>query len=153
MWILGHLALGYFSAFTVGKFTKEKIIIPLVWVVCMLPDLDELFKGFVVHRGPSHSIIVAVIVFIPVVLLFRRGLPYFTALTSHMLIGDYLYPPTQLFWPISNAWYGAPSWLQLRGTLETVVEVSLFILMVIVILHRRKLFIDTPSEKVSDSTS
>jgi membrane-bound metal-dependent hydrolase YbcI (DUF457 family) len=146
MWILGHLALGYFSAFSVSRYTKEKIIIPVVWFFSMVPDLDELFYRYIVHRGPSHSIVVAIIVFIPVLLVFRSGWAYFAALASHILIGDFFVPPTQMFWPLSRAWFGAPSAFQLTGVLETVVEVSLFALMAVVIFYRRRFIFDSPSE-------
>ena len=151
MWVLGHIALGYFSAYSVSKFTKERIIIPLVWIVSLLPDLDELIERYIAHRGPSHSIIFVIIMFIPVFLIFRRGLPYFAALASHILIGDYFVPPTQMFWPLTQSWYGAPSILQLKGTPETGVEVLLFILMLLFILHRRRLFIDAPGTRLVSS--
>jgi membrane-bound metal-dependent hydrolase YbcI (DUF457 family) len=147
MWILGHIALGYFSAYSVSKFTKEKIIIPLVWIFSLLPDLDELFEGYIVHRGPSHSILFVIIVFIPIFLIFRKYLAYFAALASHILVGDFFVPPTQMFWPLTYTWYGVPSLLQLKGAVETVVEVTLFVLMLLFILHRRRLFIDTPSTR------
>ncbi len=112
----------------------------------MMPDLDELFYRYIVHRGPGHSIVVAVIVFIPVLLVFRNGWTYFAALASHILIGDYFVPPTQMFWPFSRGWFEAPSIFQLTGVLETFVEVSLAVLMVIVILHRRRLLTDSPGQ-------
>lgn len=143
MWILGHLALGYFSAYYVSKYTKEKIIIPLVWFFSLVPDLDEFFYRYIVHRGPSHSIIVAVVVFIPMLLFFRSGWAYFAALASHILIGDFFVPPTQMFWPLSSVWFGAPPAFQLTGVVESAVEVSLFVLMAVVILHRRRLIFDS----------
>jgi membrane-bound metal-dependent hydrolase YbcI (DUF457 family) len=145
MWFLGHLSLGYFSAYATSKYTGERMVIPVVWIASMLPDLDAFFYRYMVHRGPSHSIIVAVVASISVLIVFgRRSLPYLAALASHILIGDYFVPPTQMFWPLSNAWYGAPQMFQLHGTVELLVEVFLFALMACVILFRRRIFVDSP---------
>jgi len=138
MWILGHLALGYISALLVSRYTGEKVIIPLVLLVSLLPDLDRFFEGILVHRGPTHSIIVAIALFMPIFLLFRNGFVYFSALASHTLIGDYFVtgnPYEQLFWPVSNNWIGAPSYLQLSGRFETMVEVALFFVMLFLIVR------------------
>jgi len=148
MWFLGHLALGYFSGYAASKYSKQELMIPLVWVFSLMPDLDEFFRRYMVHRGPAHSIIVAIMIFIPIFILFKKkALPYFAALASHSLIGDYFVPPTQLFWPLSNAWFGVSPEFQLTGMTETMVEVLLFSLMGIMILYRRKLFVDSPGSK------
>ena len=138
MWFLGHFALGYFSGYAASKVTRERMILPVVWFASMLPDLDLLLSRYMVHRGPTHSIVLAVIAFIPVFLVFRRGFPYFAALISHSLIGDYFVPPTQMFWPQSDAWFGAPPGLQLTGVGELLIEVGLFALMAIIIIFRRR---------------
>jgi membrane-bound metal-dependent hydrolase YbcI (DUF457 family) len=134
MWLLGHFSLGYFSSLFVSKYSKEKINIPLIWLLSIAPDVDEFFSRFIVHRGPTHSIVVAVVVFLPILLKYRTGYAYFAALASHTLVGDFLLPSEQLFWPISRDWFGVPSVLQLVGKAETLLEISLFILMLIVIL-------------------
>ena len=134
MQLLGHLALGYFSGTIASKYTKDKINLLLIWISSMLPDLDFFARAYIVHRGPMHSILLAAILFMPIYLVTRRGLPYFAALASHTLIGDYLNPPEMLFWPASSDWYGAPSYLALTGMRLVLVEVSLFALMAIVIV-------------------
>jgi membrane-bound metal-dependent hydrolase YbcI (DUF457 family) len=134
MWFLGHFALGYFSALGVSKFTKEKINIPLVWFISILPDIDFFFEPLIIHRGPTHSIVIAALAFLPIFLIYRRGLPYFAALLSHSLIGDFLVPPVQLLWPIDMSWYGINSSLKLTGIMETMLEISLFALMIIFII-------------------
>ena len=138
MLILGHFALGYFSALAVKKISNEKFNLPLVWIVSILPDIDLLFPEYVIHRGPTHSIIVQVIAFLPILLILRRGFPYFAALLSHSLIGDYLNPSTQLLWPISNNSYGISNSLKLVGTNQIIVETVLFVLMLITIFVNRK---------------
>jgi len=129
MWLLGHMALGYFSGVTVNRFTKERVFIPLLWVSALLPDLDELFRGYLIHRGPTHSIIVAIAIFLPIYILTKKGLPYFSALASHSLIGDFFEPPLMLFWPLSNYEFSAPAFLQINGVMIIIVEMSLFLLM------------------------
>jgi membrane-bound metal-dependent hydrolase YbcI (DUF457 family) len=138
MLLLGHLALGYFSALTVKRFTNEKFNILLVWFISILPDIDLLFAEYVNHRGPTHSIIVQAIICLPILLIFRRGFPYFAALLSHSLIGDYLNPPLQLLWPISKNLYGVDNSLKLVGSTLQIVEIVLFTLMLITILLNRK---------------
>ncbi|MCX6654066.1 MAG: metal-dependent hydrolase [Candidatus Bathyarchaeota archaeon] len=137
MWLLGHLSLGYFSSLVVGKYSKEKVNILLIWLLSIAPDIDEFFRPFIVHRGPTHSILVSFVVFLPILLKYRTGYAYLAALASHTLIGDFVTPPEQLFWPISMGLYGAPPALQLVGIVETQIEVCLFVLMLMVILIDR----------------
>ena len=56
------------------------------------------------HRGPTHSIITALIVFIPVFLIYRRkAVPYFIALASHSLIADFFIGGRiELLWPLTS---------------------------------------------------
>ena len=138
MQILGHFALGYFSALAVKKISNERFNILLVWFFSILPDIDIFFYEYISHRGPTHSIIVQVIAFLPILLIFRRGFPYFAALLSHSLIGDYLNPPTQLLWPISRNLHGVDDSLMLFGSRLEVVEIVLFALMLITILLNRE---------------
>ncbi len=138
MLLLGHFALGYFAAITVKRFSNEKFNILLIWFISILPDIDILFTEYIDHRGPTHSIIVQVIAFLPILLIFRRGFPYFAALLSHSLIGDYLNPSVQLLWPISKNLYGIDNSLKLVGSTLQIVEIVLFTLMVITILLNRK---------------
>jgi membrane-bound metal-dependent hydrolase YbcI (DUF457 family) len=138
MWLPGHFALGYFSALAVSKFTREKINIPLVWFISILPDIDFFFEPLIIHRGPTHSIIIAALAFLPIFLIYRRGLPYFAALVSHSLIGDFFVPPVQLLWPIDVNWYGINSSQELTGIMETALEISLFAMMIIFIIISKK---------------
>jgi len=139
MWLLGHIALGYFSSLFTSKIVKEKYNLYLVLLISIAPDIDEFFEPYIIHRGPTHSILIAIICFVPIFIYFKKGFPYFVSLASHSLIGDYFVPPEQLFWPISNGWYGAPPQLQLTGRVETIVEVLLFLSMLSVIIWRSRL--------------
>jgi membrane-bound metal-dependent hydrolase YbcI (DUF457 family) len=78
------------------------------------------------------------ILFAPVYLFFRRGLPYYFALLSHSLVGDYFTAyGVQLFWPVLEEWYVAPRGFLLTGVEQAFFEVGLFMLMVIHILLKR----------------
>jgi membrane-bound metal-dependent hydrolase YbcI (DUF457 family) len=136
MQLLGHLALGYFSALIAGKYAKEKFLIPVVWFCSLLPDLDVFAFRYITHRGPTHSIILAAAIFIPIYIATRRFLPYFAAVASHTLIGDYFNPPEKLFWPLNNNWYGAPANLSLTGTSLQTAELILFALMATVMIYQ-----------------
>jgi len=131
MLILGHLALGYLSGVLISKFSKEKIFIPLIWFVALAPDLDVLIP-FIVHRGPTHSIIMAIMIFLPIFLVYKRGYIYFAALISHSLIGDYFTAyGCKLFWPILSEWFVAPSYLVMDYQTQNLVEILLFLIMLV----------------------
>ncbi len=130
MYPLGHFALGYFAAKLTGKITNEDFNTPLIFVVSLLPDVDVLIPTLE-HRGLTHSIIVAIVLFLPIFITFRRGLSYFAALASHSLIGDYFTAyGCKMFWPISPGWVRAPEPLMLRGFTESYVEWFLFLIMI-----------------------
>jgi hypothetical protein len=81
--------------------------IPLIFLFSIIPDGDILVP-FLIHRGPTHSIFAAFVVFIPFFVVYKkRAIPYFFALVSHSLIGDFVSGgQIQLFWPVSRDVYG-----------------------------------------------
>jgi membrane-bound metal-dependent hydrolase YbcI (DUF457 family) len=138
MYPLGHFALGYFSGKFIGKFTREGINIPIIWLISILPDVD-IFFPFIEHRGPTHSIIIALSLSLPLLLKYRRGYSYFAALASHSLIGDYFTAyGCQLLWPITLTWYKAKPPFLINGKSELFIEAFLFALMLTVILLRHR---------------
>ena len=101
----GHLALGYFSGVLCKRVTGKDYNLVVIWVFSLLPDLDLFIPG-VVHRGPTHSVVVALLFFAPVLYFYRGGLSYLVSLLSHSLIGDYFTASgCQLFWPLSAVWF------------------------------------------------
>ena len=59
------------------------------------------------HRGPTHSIVVITVLMIPFFVIYRKkSIPYFAALLSHILIGDLFTWGVELFWPLSQGWFG-----------------------------------------------
>ena len=126
---LGHFALGYFAAVFSSRITREEFFLPLVLMFSILPDVDVLILGLE-HRGPSHSLIVALALFLPFFILYGRGFPYFAALASHSLIGDYLTNRgCQMFWPVSSEWVVSSVAFD-TGPIKMEFELSLFALMV-----------------------
>ncbi len=106
MYAIGHLALGYLTAKLTAHLTKTKVNMPLILSLSVAPDID-LLVPFIVHRGPIHSIFMAIIIFIPTIIAFRKeALPYLTSLIQHSLIADFITGNTQLFWPLTSQSYG-----------------------------------------------
>jgi membrane-bound metal-dependent hydrolase YbcI (DUF457 family) len=138
MYLLGHVALGYFAAKTVRRITHENFSIPLIWLVSLLPDIDLLIPGLQ-HRGPTHSIIITLLLFTPILIILKRGLAYLAALATHTVIGDYFTSyGCQLLWPINPAWMKAPIPLLLRGINEIYLELILFGSMIVIMFLSRE---------------
>jgi len=80
--------------------------VPLLFFVSLLPDIDLIIPSLQ-HRGPTHSLIIYCLLFLPAFITYGKvAAPYFLALAQHSLISDYLTGGTQLFWPITTNWYG-----------------------------------------------
>jgi membrane-bound metal-dependent hydrolase YbcI (DUF457 family) len=84
--------------------------IPLIFTLSIIPDADILLQhfGLIQHRGPTHSIVLSIIAFAPVLIIYRKkALPYLMALAQHTLIGDFMLGGRfQLFWPVTTEYYG-----------------------------------------------
>jgi len=104
---VGHFAVGYILAKLTSKMTKTKFNIALILTLSVIPDVDILIP-YVAHRGPTHSILMAFIVFIPIFALYHKNaLPYFAALIQHSLISDYIAGgKVQLLWPLTTQTFG-----------------------------------------------
>jgi hypothetical protein len=104
---VGHFALGYVIGKLAMKATKTKMNIPLILTLSVIPDIDILVP-YVEHRGPFHSVIMATIVFLPLLVHYgRTAYPYFLALIQHSSVGDLIAGgPVQLFWPLNLQQFG-----------------------------------------------
>jgi membrane-bound metal-dependent hydrolase YbcI (DUF457 family) len=105
------MSLAYLLGKGSSKALGVKSNVALLMVLSILPDIDIVFDfltGSQIHRGPTHSIVVATIAFIPIFIIYRKkALPYFLALISHSMIGDFLIGGNlRLFWPLSTAQFG-----------------------------------------------
>jgi len=106
LFAVGHLALGYIWGFVTSKALKTNINIPLVLLLSVIPDIDILMPQ-IQHRGPTHSIIAATLLFVPLFIIYKKKvIPYFAALTQHFLVGDLIVGNIQLFWPLNTQNYG-----------------------------------------------
>jgi len=104
---VGHFALGYILAKLTSKVTKTRVNVALIFMLSVIPDVDILIP-YVVHRGPTHSILMAFVAFIPIFALYHKNaLPYFAALIQHSLISDYIAGgKVQLLWPLTTQTFG-----------------------------------------------
>jgi hypothetical protein len=115
MFAVGHLALGYITGKGAARFLNVSVNIPLIFLASILPDIDFLIPGLM-HRGPMHSIILYALIFIPVLILYKKtGVIYFLCIAQHLILGDYLTAGCgegiQLLWPLTSNWYSAGIYL------------------------------------------
>jgi membrane-bound metal-dependent hydrolase YbcI (DUF457 family) len=129
MFAIGHFALGYILGKGTSKLAKVALNLPLLLATSVLPDVDLLFR-FLMHRGPTHSIITISVLMIPFFIIYRKQvLPYFAAMLTHVLIGDFFTGGVTLFWPISHNIFGAFNFEVTSLSIE-IVELVLFLLVV-----------------------
>jgi hypothetical protein len=104
MFAVGHMALAYLLSKVSAARLKVSLNIPAILVLSIIPDMDILLGLDEFHRGPTHSAVVALLIFIPFFVVYRKkAVPYFLALLSHGLIGDLVIGGNvQLFWPITT---------------------------------------------------
>jgi len=138
------MALAYLLSKASAKLLTVNINVPLILVLSVLPDIDILFNflfNIEIHRGPTHSIITATLVFIPFFILYRqKAVPYFTALISHSLIADFIIGgQLQLLWPLSTREFGFP-YIIIDSPVNITLEFTLFVIAVIVMLKTRDVF-------------
>jgi membrane-bound metal-dependent hydrolase YbcI (DUF457 family) len=109
-----------------GKLAKIKLNMPLLFAASVLPDIDLLLR-FVMHRGPTHSLLTITALMIPFFIIYRKqAIPYYAALLSHIFLGDYLTGGIELFWPVSHGWFGALNF-DVTSLPSASVELALFI--------------------------
>ena len=135
------MALAYLLAKGSGKLLKVNFNIPLILVLSIIPDIDiilDYLLNIEIHRGPTHSIIVAVLVFIPFFLYYRqRATPYFAALASHSIIGDFLIGgQLQLLWPLSTSEFGL-HYIAINSRINIVLEFTLFVIATAIMFKSR----------------
>ena len=114
-----------------GKASAQKLKVhlnlPLLLTVCILPDIDLILR-FLEHRGPTHSLITALVLTAPFFFTYRKAaVPYFAAVVSHSLIGDFFTGGAQLFWPVSTTWYGALN-INVSSSVNASLELILFVI-------------------------
>lgn len=139
------MALGYILGKGSARLVKTNLNIPLVLVLSVIPDIDILAEhidglaSVIPHRGPIHSVIVALVAFLPIFIIYHKAaLPYFIALIQHALIGDYFSGgQLELFWPITQQKFGYP--MSIQSIQNVGLELSLFIVSIILLLATKDL--------------
>lgn len=134
------MAFGYLSSKTSSSLLKTKLNIPLVLTLSVLPDGDLLAREifpFIQHRGPTHSILIALIVFAPFFIIYRKqAVPYFIALVQHGLVGDYIAGGrVQLLWPVTHMYFGTS--LDIRSLPNQTIEWTMFLAAIILMLKMK----------------
>jgi len=140
------MALAYILGKGSAKPLKVNINIPLIMVLSIIPDIDLIFMGEL-HRGPTHSIITALIIFIPVFFIYRRrAVPYFIAVASHSLIADFFIGGRiELFWPLTSQQFGLHElngpYIGIGDTVNVALESLLFAISTVIMLKNSDLFL------------
>jgi membrane-bound metal-dependent hydrolase YbcI (DUF457 family) len=128
------MALGYMLGKASSKLLRTDLNTPLIFALSIIPDIDILFQPFgLEHRGPTHSIIICVVAFIPILIIQRKkALPYLIAVSQHSVVGDFLSGGRfQLLWPVTTQYYGTGTVVtsQAGVALECIVFFASIILM------------------------
>jgi membrane-bound metal-dependent hydrolase YbcI (DUF457 family) len=140
------MALAYLLGKPSAKILKVNLNIPLVLVLSIIPDIDIPIGALLntdIHRGPTHSLIAATIVFIPIFVLYRKkAVPYFVALISHSLIGDFFIGGRlQLLWPLSTSQFGLHElgsyYISIYSPLNVALEFTLFVIATVILAKTR----------------
>ena len=119
--------MGYITGKGSSKLAKVKVNLPLLFAASVLPDVDLLMR-FLMHQGPTHSLITITVLMIPFFIVYRKqAIPYYAALLSHILIGDFFTGGVQLFWPLSQARFGALN-IDVTSLTNVIAELVLFFL-------------------------
>jgi len=143
MFAVGHMALGYLLGKGSAAGLKLSLNVPAILVLSIIPDIDILFGVEEFHRGPTHSVVVAALIFIPLFVIYRKkAAPYFTALLSHSLIDLVVGGNLQLFWPITSSDISLPAPfpnIAITSSVNIALELTLFVVATIVMFKGRDL--------------
>ena len=136
------MSIAYLLGKGSSKPLRYKPNIPLLLVLSIIPDVDIIFDsltGAQLHRGPSHSVVVAIVAFIPLFIVYRKkAIPYFLALISHSLIGDFFVGgQVQLLWPLSTTKFGLHElgsyYINIFNPINIALELILFTIATVVL--------------------
>jgi hypothetical protein len=104
--------------------------LPLLFAISVIPDVDLILQfldpTLLMHRGPTHGIITSTVLLIPFFLKYRKqAIPYYAALISHLLIGDFFTGGLALFWPLSQNWFTAAN-IDVMSLTNVALELAMF---------------------------
>ena len=142
MFAIGHFALGYLTGKGSSKLLKTKLNLPLLLVASVIPDVDlflQMLFPDLIHRGPTHSILTLTVLMIPFFIIYRKkATPYYAALLSHSLIGDFFTGGIMLFWPFSRDFFSYGN-LDVTSLPSVIAEIVLFALTSVLMLKTKEL--------------
>jgi membrane-bound metal-dependent hydrolase YbcI (DUF457 family) len=142
MFAIGHFALGYLTGKGSSKLIKTKFNLPLLLVASVIPDVDLLLQlqfPYLMHRGPTHSILTLTVLMIPFFIIYRKkAVPYYAALLSHSLIGDFFTGGIMLFWPLSRDFFSCGN-LDVTSLPSVIAEIVLFALTLVLMFKTKEL--------------
>ncbi len=136
------MAIAYLLGKGLSKVLRVKLNLPILLVLSILPDIDIIYNvltGVDIHRGPTHSIIIAILAFAPIFIIYcKKAIPYFLALISHSLIGDFFIGGrVQLFWPLSTKEFGLHElgsyYFNIFSPVNITLELSLFVMAALIL--------------------
>ncbi len=97
MFFLGHMVWAYVLA---KPFSRDATNIYLLMLLAILPDVDILLNSTIEHRSITHSMIFITLASIPFFIRYKRAfIPYFIAVSQHVLFGDLIVGKTEILWP------------------------------------------------------
>lgn len=133
------MAFGYLSSKTGAVLLKTKINLPTVLTLAVLPDADLLLEKipYIQHRGATHSIITALVLFAPFFIKYRKqAIPYFIAFVQHGLVGDIIGGGgVQLFWPFSTMGFGTG--IDIRSLTNQTIESTMLLAAIILMIKMK----------------
>ena len=126
MFAVGHLSLGYLFGKATSKMLKTRVNIPLLFSLSVLPDIDLLIPGLK-HRGPTHSIILFILLFIPFFTFYRKkATPYFVTLIQHSFLSDFITGEgAQLLWPFTPNFYSVQTILGIQIKMTSLTNIMM----------------------------
>lgn len=109
----------------------------------IMPDIDLLLGAAgLQHRTLTHSVLFWLFLFAPIFAKYRRvALPYFVAVTQHILYGDLVVGSTPILWPLWDLKFGlglsilSPTNLILEG-----IGLAIFVIVIIFGSQRQHFF-------------
>jgi hypothetical protein len=79
------------------------------------------------------------VLLIPFFIVYKKqAVPYYVALLSHSLIGDFFTGGLELFWPVSQNWFGFAN-IDVRSLAPVLAEIVLFAIALAIMLRTKDL--------------
>jgi hypothetical protein len=135
MYETGHIAVGIILGILIGHAIRDQPVIPIIALLCVLPDIDMLPPFRIKHGGLTHSIILITLSFFPFLMFYGiKVLPYLVAALSHP-IGDLPFGSVKIIWPLSIRKLGLGETITINSNIHIAME-SLSLLIAFIFLIR-----------------